>query len=62
MRFAAVRRQRVSCLHVFEEYGALRGAHERRPVRRLPRFVVHLEYSKRAFMNGSHGNALPTKS
>jgi len=37
---------------------ALRGAQERGPLRGLrPAFVVHLEYSNRAFMNGSHENA-----
>src|SRR5438128_1006696 len=54
--FAAVGRQRVGRLHVFEEYGTLRGPDEGSPVRRLPCFVVYPEFSKRALLNGSHGS------
>ena len=59
--FAAVGRQRIGRLHVFEEYGALRGPDEGGPVRRLPCLVVYPEFSKRALQNGSHGSPLSRK-
>src|SRR6266404_4272705 len=59
--FAAVGRQRVGRLYVFEEYGALRGPDEGGPVGSLPCFVVYPEFSKRALLNGNHGSPLSRK-